>query len=146
MPSNQNQHKPSRAFWAISTIALIWNLIGVAMYLASVTISPEALSAMTPEQRALYSDVPILITSSYAIAVFSGTLACVLLLLRKTLAVIVFAVSLIAIFLQMGYGLLFTPLLEIQGATAAIMPLTIFVIGAVLLWFSIYSRRHRYIK
>ena len=127
---------PNRSFWFISALALAWNLIGVATYLMSVTMSPEALAAMPEAERALQTNVPVWVTSAYAIAVFGGTLACLALLMRKAWAVPVFIVSLVAILLQMGYGLFGTAMLEVQGGAAAILPALLIAIAIYLVSFS----------
>jgi ABC-type xylose transport system permease subunit len=126
-------HKPTRRFWIVSVVALAWNLIGVMSYLMSVTSGPEAL----PEaERNLYADIPAWATAAYAIAVFSGLLGCVALLLRKTWAVPLFIVSLVAVLVQMGYAFFMTALFEVKGASAAVLPLLILAIAAYLAWFS----------
>ena len=130
-----------RSFWIISIAALLWNLMGVFAYLMSVTLSPEALAAMSEADQELYNQMPAWVTGAYAIAVFGGTLGCVLLLMRKSLAVPVFIVSLIAIVLQMGYSLFLTPVLEVRGATAAILPVFVILVGVYLVWFSSQARK-----
>lgn len=145
MSQNKNSEVPTRQFLVVSSIALAWNLIGIITYLMTVTISTENLNAMSVEERALYSEVPLLISISYAIAVFGGTLGCILLILRKTSAIGIFFVSLIAICIQMGHGLFFTSLLQTQGASAAILPILVVGIAAFLLWYSMYTRRQRWI-
>lgn len=127
---------PTRSFWVVSAIALVWNLLGVTAYLMHVTLAPEDLAAMSEEQRALYTGAPAWVTGAYAIAVFAGTLGAVGLLLRKAWAVPVFVVSLIAIVLQMGYSLLMTNVIEVMGGTAVIMPLAVIAIGIFLVLFS----------
>lgn len=131
-----NETAPPRGFWIISSVALVWNLIGIATYLMSVTLGEEALAAMPEAERALYSDIPAWATSAYAIAVFGGTLACVGLLMRKAWAVPVFVVSLVGILVQMGHALFLTRLLEVRGGAAAFMPLLIVAIAVYLVWFS----------
>ena len=131
---------PTRGFWIVAGLALVWNLIGVATYLGSVTMSPETLAAMPDAERALYTDIPTWATSAYAIAVFGGTAACVGLLLRKAWSVPVFVVSLVAIVIQMGHALLITPVLEVQGAGAAVLPVMIVVVAAYLVWFSMGAK------
>lgn len=136
MPDDIGRSIPTRTFWVIGIVALLWNMIGVGTYLMSVMVSPETLGAMPDAERALYTDIPVWATSAYAIAVWGGALACALLLMRKALAVPLFIVSLIALLVQMGHGLFLTDLLEVRGATAAIMPLLIVGVGAYLVWFS----------
>jgi hypothetical protein len=99
-------------------------------------MSPEALDAMPEPERALYVDVPIWVTSSYAMAVFGGTLACVFLLARKAWAVAAFVVSLVAILIQMGHAFFMTPMIEVRGAASTVLPLIIIVVAIYLVWFS----------
>ncbi len=40
----------------------------------------------------------------------------------------------------MGYALLLSPLLEVQGMAASILPLSIIIVGALLIWFSIHVK------
>ena len=128
--------RPTRTFWIIGGVALAWNLMGVMTYWMSVTMSPEALNAMPDPERALYKDVPAWVTASYAIAVFGGTMACLMLLMRKAWAPTVFAVSLIAIVLQMGHALFMTAMVEVRGASSIVLPLLVVVVAAYLVWFS----------
>ncbi len=146
MSTDDNLDKPARQFWVICIVALLWNLIGMATFLMTASLSPEALNAMSEEERALYSDIPLLITLSYGIAVFGGTLGCVLLALRKSLAVGFFAVSLVTICIQMGHALLFTPLLTIQGPTGAILPLMVVGVAGLLLWYALRARKQHWLS
>lgn len=82
--------KPSAAFWIISVLALLWNLLGVMAYIMQVTMTPEALQALPAEQQALYTNVPAWATAAFAVAVWGSTLGCILLLLRKKLSTLFF--------------------------------------------------------
>ena len=127
---------PPRSFWIISILALLWNLLGVASYLMTVKMSPDALAAMPEAERALYQNVPAWVTSSFAIAVFGGTLACILLLMRKRVASTLFLVSLLAILVQMGHAFFMTQMLAVHGAAGAALPLCVIVAAMFLLWYS----------
>ena len=86
--------KPPIWFWIISIIALLWNAMGVLAYIGQAFLTEEAIAAMPPEQQEIYSiDFPAWYTAAFAIAVFAGFGACILLLLRKKLANIFFIVS-----------------------------------------------------
>ena len=135
------QSTVSRSFWIIGVLALLWNLIGVASYIMNVTMSEEALAAMPEAEQALYTSVPTLVTSAFAIAVFAGLLGCVLLLMRKSLAYPVFLLSLVAIVIQAGYNLFISSALEVLGATAAILPILIVTVAAYLVWFSSNAKK-----
>ena len=135
------QSTVSRSFWIIGGLALLWNLIGVASYIMNVTMSEEALAALPEAEQALYTSVPTLVTSAFAIAVFAGLLGCVLLLMRKSLAYPVFIISLVAIVIQAGYNLFLSSALEVLGATAAILPILIVTVAAYLVWFSSNAKK-----
>lgn len=132
---------PSRTFWIVGGLALVWNLIGVATYLMSVMTSEESLAAMSEAERALFAGTPAWATGAYAIAVFGGTLASVALLLRKAWAVPLFALSLLAILMQMAHALIGTDLLAVKGTGAAFMPVLIIAIAVYLLWYAQGSKR-----
>ena len=126
---------PKMFYW-ISGAALVWNLLGVAAYVGQVTMSPEALEAMPEAQRALYENVPTWVTSAFAIAVNAGALGCLLLVLRKVLALPVLVVSLIAVLVQMYHNFFMSNAMEVMGAAAVIGPAFVIVIGIYLVWFA----------
>jgi hypothetical protein len=138
-------HKPTRRFWIVSVVALAWNLIGVMSYLMSVTTGPEALAALPEAERNLYADTPAWATAAYAIAVFSGLLGCVALLMRKSWAVPLFIVSLVAVLVQMGHAFFMTALFEVKGASAAVLPLLVLAIGAYLVWYARSAREKKWL-
>ena len=70
-------------FMPVAIVALLWNLMGCAAYLMDVMLSPEAIAAMSPDQRALYAARPIWAVALYAIAVWGGALGCVGLVMKK---------------------------------------------------------------
>lgn len=127
---------PNRAFWVIAALSLIWNLIGVATYLMTVSLTDEAIEAMPAAEQAIYADVPAWATAAYAIAVFAGTLGSIALLARKAWAVPLFALSLAGIVVQMGQAFLMTDAIEVRGGGALAMPLLLIVIAIGLVAFS----------
>ena len=127
-------------FWVIAAAALLWNLIGVAAYVGDVTLSEDALSKLPKAQQSLRSDTPAWLTGVYAIAVFSGAVGSILLLLRKSLATPIFVISFAAIVVQMGYVLFGMNAIGALGASAAIFPVLVMVIGASLVWFSAQAK------
>jgi len=139
MSANQSGKLPVW-FWIIGGVALLWNLIGVYAYWADVTMSEEAIAALGETERGLRNATPGWLTGVYAIAVFAGVLGSVALVLRRNYATPLFGLSLAAIILQMGYVLFGMNALALLGATTAIFPAVITIIGAFLLWFSMQSK------
>ena len=132
----ESKNKPSTSFWIIGIVALIWNLMGVFAYLQEAYMTAEDLAALPIEEQALYENIPAWVTAAFAIAVFGGALACILLLLRKKLATFVFIISFVSILAQMTYNLLMSKAMEVYGPGGMIMPIMVIVIGAYLIWYS----------
>lgn len=133
------QTKPTTSFWILSIIALIWNITGIMSFAMNITISADALAALPDAEKALYESTPVWLKFVYGVAVFSGLLGCLLLLMRKSSAVRVFIVSFIAIVIQMLYSLFMTKSLEVYGAVSIIMPVIVISIGIFLIWYSKYA-------
>ena len=133
----ESKIKPTTSFWIIGIVALIWNLMGVFAYLQQAYMTAEDLSLLPPDQQALYENIPAWATAAFALAVFGGTLGCILLLLRKKLATFVFIISFISIMAQMTYSLFMSDAIQVYGPVEGIiMPVILIIIGAFLVWYS----------
>ena len=124
------------SFWVIGAVALIWNVMGVINFF--VQMNPDMLAAYRESERAIIEGRPAWATGAFAIAVFGGTLGCLLLLLRKSAAYYLFIASLLGVVVTMvhtlGVGIDFS-LGEILGII--LMPL---VVAALLIWYSKLSQ------
>ena len=130
------QRKPANLFWLISTLALIWNLIGVFNYLTQAFMTDEILASLPQDQQLMYQEVPAWVTAAFALAVFSGTLGALLMLLKKKIATTFFILSFIGIISQMSYGLLINENTDSYGPMGLLMPFMIISIGGYLIWYS----------
>ena len=138
--------KPPRSFWVISVLALLWMLLGVAAWTLDLMTDEQAMASMSEPQRQLYAARPQWLFGVYAVAIFSGLLGAVGLLMRKSWAIAMLAVSVVAIVVQFGYTFVGMDAIRILGAgTALPFPLVIFGIGVALLWFARRSRRAGYL-
>lgn len=139
--------KPApKSFWLIALLGLAWNVFGVVQYLASVSATQESLiaSGMTPEQAAVMLGYPAWMTAAFAIGVFGGTLGCLVLLLRKKIAVPVFAVSLAA-YIVLYIGDITEGVFAALGAPQVIILTSVVAIAAALLWFARRSEKLEHI-
>jgi hypothetical protein len=136
MSDTRSRTTVPRSFTIIAGLAIAWNLIGVGSYLSTVMMSPETLAAMPEAQRDLQRNIPAWVTSAYAIAVFAGTLGSIALLLRTAWAVPLLIASLLGALVQMGHAFFATAMLSVMGASAAILPILIIVIGAYLVVYA----------
>lgn len=138
--------KPRSVFYVISSMALVWNLMGVFNYLGQVLMSDEVLASLPKDQQLLYQDVPAWVTAAFAVAVFSGTLGAVFLLLKKKIASTFFILSFVGIVTQMSYGLLLDEKTDNYGPLGLLMPLMIIAVGAYLIWYSKKAKENRWLS
>ena len=103
--TDSSNTKPPIWFWIVSVIALIWNAMGVMQYLAQAYMTEDFKSQYTAEQLEMISNVPAWATAAFAIAVFSGLLGSILLLLKKKFASKLFLLSLLGILVQLYHNL-----------------------------------------
>ncbi|MDC9514033.1 hypothetical protein PSH47_13000 [Pseudoalteromonas sp. CST5] len=135
-----NWFKP--ALWA----ALIWNLLGVFAFIMHLMMTPEMISKLPLDQQAAYSNVPLWSTIAFAVAVFGGTLGCILLLAKNAFATPTFALSLVAIFIQQFYNFIVINSIKILGISAVFMPILVIVIAFLLLYLSIKSKQQGWLN
>lgn len=128
--------KPPKSFFWIAGAAFVWDLIGVAAYIGTVTVSPEAIAELPEAQQELMANTPAWSTGLFAIAVWGGVIGTLLLLLRKALALPVLIVSLAAVVVNGGYTWFMTNAFEVLGAGQAGLSAVIFAIAAFLVWFA----------
>jgi len=132
---SETTSKPKALFWIISAVALLWNLGGVAGFFSQITMKPEGMEKLTEAQRAVMLDLPGWMTVAFGIAVFAGALGCTLLLLRKSLALWFFVISLIAVLAQQSYWWVLSDIGKSLGGFDLVMTIMIPIIAIFLIWF-----------
>jgi hypothetical protein len=134
--SEKVQDAIPRSFWIISGVALVWNLVGVAAYVAQVTMTEDALMALPEAESMLYENIPAWATGAFAVAVFGGALGSLLMLLRKSWAIPVFIASLAGILVQTYHSFFVARSIEVYGPGGLVMPGMILIIALLLVWYS----------
>ncbi|MEO6969113.1 MAG: hypothetical protein ABI132_11765 [Rhodanobacteraceae bacterium] len=138
--------KPPVWYWIVAWLALLWMLIGVAAWFMDLTMDEASAAQLSDAQRQLYALRPQWLFIVYAIAIFSGLLGAIALLLRKTWATPLLALSLIAVIVQFGYTFFGLGAIKLLGAATALpFPIVIFVTGVFLLWFSMSAKQRGWI-
>ncbi|MBD3653855.1 hypothetical protein [Kangiella sp.] len=133
-------------FWIIGILALIWNLVGVYQYISMRLITPEQFAQMDEALQQLHNATPAWVVAAFATAVFSGALASVLLLLKKSVAQLFFLISLLAILVQASYILFMSESIQLLGTQAAVLPAVLAIVGIFLLWFSNFSKNRGWLS
>jgi len=119
------------SFWIISVVTLIFNVMGVINYF--VQMNADSLASFPESYRPIIEDRPAWATAAFAIAVFGGSLGCLLLLLRKSAASYVFIVSLLGVIVSMMHIFNVAGLSSFEVWMGVLMQL---VVTAFLIWYS----------
>jgi hypothetical protein len=127
--------KPSKSFWIISSLALLWNLMGVNQYIQQAYMTDSFKAMYNEEQLNMILDSPSWATAAFAIAVFSGSLGSLALLPRKKIAHILFIISFIAIVVQNIDALMRFNFSEFNTMEIS-MTFMIPICALFLIWFS----------
>ena len=133
-------------YWAVAILATVWMLFGVLAWVMDLRMTPDQLALLPDPQQQLYAQRPQWLFAVYAVAVFSGLVGAIGLLLRKRWATTWFLVSLVAVVVQFGYTLFVMDAIGLLGPAMALpFPIVIFAFAVFLLWFARYARRHGWI-
>jgi hypothetical protein len=138
--------RPTTTFWIIGGAALVWNLIGLVFYIGHVTAAPEALAKLPEAQQEFLTTTPLWATAAFAIAVNAGVVGSLFLLLRKTWAVPMFVLSLVAIVVQDVDAYLMRDAFGVLGISSLIVPSMVFVIAVLLLLYSRATKAKRWLN
>jgi len=138
---NENTVLP-KSYYVIAIVGLIWNLMGFFAFYTEYTYwsRPDSRVDLQPEMAAMYDHSPAWLYVIFAVALISGSLGCLALLLRKSWAVPLFTISLLSVIIQMGYFLGTSGVLDIIGPSALLMPFIVICIAAYLLFYARGSR------
>jgi hypothetical protein len=137
--SDELSGKPptSFSFYIIGVVFLIWNVIGFMFYLQHAMMTPETVpEGIDATMLAFMEATPVWATAAYAIAVNVGMLACVMLLLRKSVAMPLFVVSLAGALVQDFDSFVLRDVVAIWGNGAYIIPSAVIIIGVIEIWYS----------
>lgn len=130
-----------RSFWIVAGLLLGWSLIGDAAYLAQTTADLNELAKTDPDTARAFAEMPDWAWSAYAIAVWVGTLGAIALLLRRRIAVPLFAVSLAGVLVQFGWSFFGSDIIAAKGPSAAAFPLFIIAVAGFALWYAYAKAR-----
>ncbi len=120
------------SFWVIGAVALVWNAMGVVNIF--MQMNPDVLATYPESHRTIVASQTGWIAASVTIAIFGGTLGCVLLLLRKAGAIWLFYASLVATIVVVAHTLSLPVNLSASDIVLIIvMPVAV---AALLAWYS----------
>ncbi len=135
---NTTSTKPNVWFWVIGIVALLWNLAGCSQFFQQAMNSESWRANFTPEMLEIIDKLPLWYIVVFAVAVIASTIACILLLMRRKLAVPFFLVGLIAVAIQSFYNGFINEARETYNMPQYIITAILPIFSFVLLY---YARR-----
>ena len=128
--------------WLVSGAALIWNMFGVAVFAMTVNATPAQLEAQyNAAEIEFLQSIPVWATAANAIAVTAGVIASVYLLLKRSLAFPLFALSLAALLVQDLYSFVLADVVAVFGMVPVYIQGTVLVVAIALLLYSYLGKR-----
>ena len=135
--SDESNTETPMLHWLIAGAGLIWNLFGFSIYLMTVRATPEQLAQQYNEaQIAFMNSVPMWATSANAIAVTTGVLACIFLLLRKSVALPLFVTSFAALLVQDLHAFVITDVVSVFGMLPVYIQGTVLLVATGLIFYT----------
>ena len=128
--------KPHTSYWIIIFLSLLWNLIGVFFYLQLAYMTSEEFALLPQGQQTMLENTPAWVTAAFALAVFGGTIGCILLLLRKKLATLILIISLLCIIARMSFYFIMKNASEVYGPVDMFMTALVLIVAIFLVWYS----------
>lgn len=132
-------------FWVVAGIALLWNLLGTAIFFQELLNQEALIKDWTEPQKEWARGTPRWIYFVFGISVFTGLVGSFALLMRKAWSIPLFAMSLVAVLVQMIYTMVIAGGLKIMGVGSAVMPFLVIILAG--LWFivSIQFRKQQWL-
>lgn len=133
--------QPPKWFKVVAILALVWNLLGCAAYLADAMMTPADVAKLSPEHQELYAARPSWAVSATAVAVWLGALGSLALLLRKRWATVLLVLSLFGVLVQDYWLFLGSNAARVTGSSAMIMQAFVLVVSIALVMLSLHAAK-----
>ena len=129
--------------WAVGALSFLWNAMGAATI---VMAQLGKLPNIDADEAAYYAAQPLWLVIATDIALFAAVFAAIALLLRSKLAVPLFALSVIAIFVTNIYDLASAKSRMLADQGALIMTIVIAVLAILQLYYAFAMKRRSVLK
>ena len=135
---------PAPRWFTIAAIAaLLFELGGCALFAMQMKVDRNALPL---DQRAMWDAAPIWMIVAYAVAVTTGLMGAILLLLRRDLAEKALLISLVAILVQFSALLAVPQLRNLTTSDDLFLPFVIIVVSYLVWHFARRARRSGWLR
>jgi len=138
-------HNPSKLFWIVSILALLWNSFGVFQFFVEMSMTEEMLAEYPQDIQNFMHHAPSWFTYAFGIAVFAGALGSLALVLRRKLALSLLLISFLAVLAMTYYDFVVQNDVSMT-AEFSTMPIIVFVIALLLVLFARNARSKHYLR
>lgn len=132
--------KPKWSYWSIAAMGLIWSLMGCLNFIMQT--DADFVGQLPDRYYDLITQRPVWATAGFAVAVFGGAVGCILLLLRRAVAVQVLGLALVGALATFVYGVMTLGLV----AEAILSTGVSVVVAAILFWLAVASRSRGWLR
>jgi hypothetical protein len=132
-------------FNTVVAFALVWNLVGIVFFVGGLFTTPEMVAELPQAQQDIHHATPGWAIGAFAVAVFGGLLGCIVLLIKKTLALPLLIISLLGILVQMFHAFFIVNSFAVFGPGGTIMPIMVIVIAIALIGLAAKAKTHAWI-
>ncbi|NNF02587.1 MAG: hypothetical protein HKN22_07865 [Bacteroidia bacterium] len=142
---NSQQSKVPIWYYVVSSVLLLWNIMGITNYFQHLFISDEVLQSLPPANQEIILSMPTWIFVVFGIAVFTGLGGSVALLVRKRIAKILFIISLIASLIQLTRSINAGDF-EVYGTPEMVVTGMIIGFSVFAIWLSSYANSKTWLR
>ena len=128
-------------FKILVVFLILWNFIGILNFIGQITISEQDLLALPIDQQNLINNRPFWAIVAFGIAVVSGFLGSLTLLLKKKISAILLQISLFAVIVDFCYA---TFVFEAQNSPESfeiILTISIIFLAILLVYLANFAKK-----
>jgi hypothetical protein len=129
-----------------AVLLILWGFMGCASLYMHFVMGPGDGPGTTDYDRQLYASLPTWYGVVYIVAVLSGLAGAILLLTRRSAAVILSAVSVVAVIVQFGWLFMATDIISVRGMWITYFPVFVIAVQLFQLWFANIAKGKRLLR
>ena len=130
--------KPPQWLQISVVLLLIWNLVGVFLFIYDILLDNSSLDKIQQDFRANF---PLWTKIVYGLAVGLGTLGTFGLFRRNSWSKSVLAIFLLCVIIQMYYSMFIAGAIDTFGISIAKLPTVVVILSLTLVWIAQLYRR-----
>ena len=149
---SETTNKPPIWYWIVTVILLLWGLMGIWVFYDFISSTPQSMAKYVTDGAIsqAYADhlmsIPAWATAVFAVAVFTGGLGALCLLMRRTWSVSLYMLSLLFIVISHINTFVMAKAHKLMGGGQIGMEMLVLVFGLFALWFAVTAKRKSWLS